>query len=425
MKKLTLGIFGGGTVGGGVLEILSQRSEYLKSQGFDFSVKTLCVKDVNKKRSFSGFENIKITDNIDEILNDSEIDIVLEMIGGVGIAKKIVFGAIENGKHVITANKALVEKFMPELEIILEENPQVIFGFEASVGGGIPIINTINTHCDFDKVKSITGILNGTTNFILSKMDQEKSSYQEVLKEAQDLGFAEADPSADVDGHDACAKISILSKLAWGKNISAENIWRTGITQIKDIDFAYAKLMNGTIKLIAHSEMDTENNKCFAFVAPTFVPWSNTISHVNGATNLVDISSEFLAKTTLIGEGAGSFPTANSIVADLINVAKQRAFKFKKDNYQNIDIARNFPGKFYLRFTVKDDLGIIRQISEIFEQNKILIDAIHQLPVENRDSLPFVITTEKSSLQEITKACEIISKLDFSIEKPLIVPIME
>lgn len=421
MKKITIGIFGGGTVGGGIVAILSQQKSELKKQGLSFEIKKICVKNLNKKRDFELPKSTKIVTDFSEILNDESIELVIECIGGITKAKDIVFEAIEKGKHVVTSNKALISKYLPELEKLLNNHPKVQFGYEASVGGGIPIIHTIQRDLLGDNIQKISGIMNGTTNFILSKMENEDANYADVLKEAQDLGFAEADPTADVEGFDARSKIAILTKLAFGVTVDEETIFTQGITRITDSDFAYAKQLNGTIKILTIAEK-TENDYSI-YVSPMIVPKTNALAKISGATNAISIQSEFLKETVLVGQGAGRFPTANAVVSDILSIAqeiKTPAFPKTESLEKNDNIKCNF----YIRFRIKDGLGIIRKIAEFCEKSKVSIDSILQLPIENPNNFPFVLTTNKTNLKAIEQICKLIEKEDFCLEKPLFMPIM-
>ncbi len=319
MKKITIGIFGAGTVGGGVIEIIEKQKSKFQKLGLDIYIKKCGVRNPEKYRDqFSS--SIEWVTNINDILNDPEIDIVVECIGGIDIAKDIVFGALNQGKPVVTANKALLAAHWDECQSLSTKN-EATLAFEAAVGGGLPIIRTMNTHLKSDNIQKISGILNGTTNFILSKMDTENVDYDEVLKEAQALGFAEADPTADVEGYDIRAKIAILANLAWDTSVDETTISTKGISKITLADFEKAHKNKATIKLLATAEKKGENIKCS--VSPVIVPYSEILGQINGATNIVSIQSEFLGETTIVGQGAGRFPTANSVVTDIIQISNK------------------------------------------------------------------------------------------------------
>lgn len=419
MKNIRVGLFGAGTVGGGVVEILKKKSLDFEKKGVSFELVKICVKNPDKSRDFSLPKHTTVVTDITDILEDDSIDLVLELVGGTGLAWDIVSGALDRGKHVVTANKALVESYLPEIRKRLNKNKSLFFGFEAAVAGGIPVISTLQSHTHVDEVQKISGILNGTTNFILSKMESESADYAEVLKEAQQLGYAEADPTADVEGHDARAKLAILSNLAWGIDLRPDDFFTQGISSIAPCDFDYAKYLKANIKLLAIAEK--KHGKISPYVSPVLVPYKNPVSQINGATNVVEITSEFLQKTTLVGEGAGRFPTANSVVADMLRSSSGQHFCFEKNN--SARICTETSGKFYVRILMRDGLGIVKTVGTTCEANGVSIDSILQLPIEG-DEFPFVITTNETHLSAVQKVVEQISQEDFCRETPIILPIL-
>ena len=414
---MNIGIIGTGTVGGGVIKILQN----LKNKSVNIT--KVCVRSLEKAKTLNLSSETEIVTDISDILEDENIDCVVELIGGVTTAWDIVKKSLENKKHVVTANKALIAKFMPEIEDILAQNPELFFGFEASVAGGIPIIHSLQKDFISDNIIKIAGILNGTTNFMLSKMMLDGASYNTVLKEAQDLGFAEADPTADVGGFDARAKLSILSRLAFGIKIAEEKIPTKGIEQISQDDFKYATLLQSSIKLLAVAQKNKDDS-ISAFVSPVVVPLKNPIGQVNGATNIVEIESEYLQHTHLVGQGAGRFPTANAVVSDILSIEeKEKQISFLPS--QNINFSKNYESSFFVRFKIQDGLGIIRRISEVCENNNISIDSILQLPITNPKDLTFVLTTDKTSYSQVKKMVETIEEMDFVLEKPFYIPLFK
>eukprot|EP00968_Pinguiococcus_pyrenoidosus_P015309 scaffold1403_cov241-Pinguiococcus_pyrenoidosus.AAC.6 len=251
----------------------------------------------------------QFTTNPEDILDDSSINCVVEVMGGVGLAKTVVFEALKRGKHVVTANKALVAAEMPALLELLAAKPEVAFGMEAAVCGGIPIINALQTDYLGDTVASVQGIMNGTTNFMLTKMESEGADYGAVLAEAQALGFAEADPTADVEGYDVQAKISILAKLAYGATIDVTKVPVSGISQLSSLDFDYASSLQSTIKLIGTAAQNPETGAVSVYVAPTVVPNTHSLASVRGSMNSVVIQSDNLMESSYKGHGAGRYPT--------------------------------------------------------------------------------------------------------------------
>lgn len=416
---MKIGIFGAGTVGGGVIEILEAQRALLTAQGLDIEITKCCVRDPKKYKGKLP-KSVTLVTDINDILNDDSIDTVLEIMGGVGVAKDVVFGALKKGKNVVTANKALIAKHLPKIEAILAKNPQIHFCFEAAVGGGIPIIHSLQNDFLVDNVTQISGIFNGTTNYMLSKMEAEGCSYADVLKEAQDLGFAEADPTADVGGFDARAKIAILIKLAFGLNLDEENIYTQGMERISDVDFTYAHAFDSTIKLIAFAQKD--HDEISAYVSPVLIKNDKALASINGVTNAVMINSEFQDETVLVGKGAGRFPTANSVVTDIVNIARginPKAFPFDS----KIVFEEGLSSQFYIRFQITEGIGIIRRISEACEKYGVSIHSISQLPIGSDDNLPFVLTTEKTTRSAVEHLVNEVEKADFCNERPFFMPI--
>ncbi|MBP3337991.1 MAG: homoserine dehydrogenase [Lachnospiraceae bacterium] len=313
---VNVAVLGYGTVGSGVYEVLTQNKEVISKRVGD----EVNVKYVLDLREFPGdpVESVLVHD-FDIILNDPEVDIVAEAMGGLNPAYKFAKATLEAGKNYCTSNKELVAKYGPEL-IALAEKMNKNFLFEASVGGGIPIIRPLNESLTGDNITEISGILNGTTNFILTKMDKEGSSFDDVLKEAQALGYAEKDPTADVEGYDACRKIAILSSLAYGSHVDFEDIYTEGITKITDVDFKYTKKMNKSIKLFGKSK--NVNGKIYAMVAPFMIDDEHPLFSVNGVKNGILCKGPVIDDIMFYGSGAGKLPTASAVVADVIEEAR-------------------------------------------------------------------------------------------------------
>lgn len=310
---IQIAILGYGTVGSGVVEVLNTNYESICQK----AGQEIQIKYVLDLRDFPGTPVEKlITKNIEEILNDDEVKIVVEVMGGTNPAYDFVKRALLKGKHVVTSNKALVASYGPELLDIAREK-SVNFLFEASVGGGIPIIRPLNKSLTADEIYEISGILNGTTNFILSRMSQFGQSFDEALKEAQELGYAEADPSADVDGHDSCRKIAILSSLSYGMHVNFEEIYTEGIRHIRRKDIEYAKSMGYQIKLMATSKRI--NNRAYAMVAPMMIPEIHPLSGVHNVYNAIFIKGNVIGEVMFYGSGAGKLPTASAVMADIVD----------------------------------------------------------------------------------------------------------
>ena len=314
---INIAVLGYGTVGSGVVDVIRTNHELINKRAGE----EICVKYVLDLREFPGdpVEEILVHD-FEQIINDPEVAIVVEVMGGTGAAYSFVKRALEAGKSVCTSNKALVAKYGPELMEIAGEK-KINFLFEASCGGGIPIIRTINESLTADAIDEVTGILNGTTNYMLDKMNKKGTGFDTVLKEAQQMGYAEADPTADVEGHDACRKIAILSSLAYGKFLDFEKVYTEGITKITPEDMEYAREMGRCIKLLGTSKRLGENS-FYAMVAPFLVGQDNPLYGVNGVFNSIFVHGNMLGDAMFYGSGAGKLPTASAVVADVVEAAK-------------------------------------------------------------------------------------------------------
>eukprot|EP01035_Chromulina_nebulosa_P018227 gene18227-23896_t len=400
---LKIGLFGAGVVGGGVVD-------------------KICVKSIDKPRDFTVPTDVKFVTNYNELIEDPSINVIVELIGGTTTAKDLVFAAITAGKHVVTANKALIAAFLPEIQQLLAENPSVSFNFEAAVCGGIPIIHSLQTDFLSDNIKKVMGIMNGTTNFMLSKMEDEGSDYKVVLKEAQALGYAEADPTADVEGHDVQAKIALLAKLGFGKTVPWESVPTKGISKISAVDFEYAKLLRSTIKLIGTAQLNDDGSLA-VFVSPNIVSLNNPLSSAKGPGNMVLVSSDNLNISSFAGPGAGRYATANSVLNDIIRLAQGKtANPFPLD--VNLHINNDYSAKFYVRITCRDGLGIIRSVGEIAEKCGVSIHAILQNPITNIDHVDFVVTTDSVKLHQIDLFANEISKQAYAKNLPVYMPIL-
>ncbi len=361
---INIGVLGYGTVGSGVVEILEKNGENIKKRT---GGKRINVKYVLDIRDFPG-EAIqeKIVHDYDVILNDPEVKIIVEVMGGVEPAYTYAKQALLNGKSVCTSNKELVAEHGPELLAISKEK-NVNFLFEASVGGGIPIIRPLNQSLTADEIEEITGILNGTTNYVLSKMTKEGSDFHSVLKEAQDLGYAERDPSADINGHDSCRKIAILSSLAYGMHVDFEDIYTEGISNISDVDIKYAEEIGGSIKLLATSEK--KGDKVLAMVAPMIIKPENPLFSVNDVFNAIFVRGNFIGDVMFYGSGAGKLPTASAVVADVVDAAKHigtnimTIWSSKKLDLCDVGQAKH---KFLVRVSTKDVEATREKVANLF-----------------------------------------------------------
>ena len=361
---INIAVLGYGTVGSGVVEILEKNADNIKRRTGRQAINVKYVLDI---RDFPG-EAIqeKIVHDYDIILNDPEIKIVVEVMGGVEPAYTYAKQALLNGKSVCSSNKELVAVHGPELLKIAKENT-LNFLFEASVGGGIPIIRPLNQSLTADEIEEITGILNGTTNYILTKMTKEGSAFETVLKEAQDLGYAERDPSADIEGHDACRKIAILSSLAYGMHVDFEDIYTEGITNISDVDIKYAKEIGGTIKLLATSEKI--GDQVLAMVAPMIINPDNPLYSVNDVFNAIFVRGKFIGDVMFYGSGAGKLPTASAVVSDVVDAAKHigtnimTIWSSKKLDLCDVKQSKH---KFLVRVSTDNEEETKKQVNNIF-----------------------------------------------------------
>ena len=422
---VTLGIFGGGTVGGGIVEILANKASYFQQlTGKSIEVKKICVRDASKPRDFEVPEGCSIVTSYDDILTDDSIDLAVEVMGGTTDAKDVVFGALKNGKSVVTANKALIAKDLPEIEALLsslEDDTQ--FRYEAAVCGGIPIIRSMQSDFVGDEIKKMSGIINGCTNFMLTAMDRDKKSYDEALSEASALGYAEADPTLDVGGFDARSKLKILMRLAYGIDVDEDEISCRGITELTKIDFEYAKTLGGTIKLLGVAEMSSAGHVS-AYVSPCYVTDADPLSSVNGATNAIEVGSNNLVSSIYIGQGAGRYPTANSCINDIVALAKGDKSPLPFNPSSDIKFANNYESVFFLRLNYRDQVGITRQVGEICEKHGVSIHSILQNAMANTQDNAFAIVTEKVEYAAILKVMADIEALNWCKGKPFYMPVL-
>lgn len=391
-KKIKIGLIGLGTVGSGVFKTL---------QNFkNVEVVKIAVRNKNKKRNIEGLDESIITDNAYEIVNDPEIDIVAELVGGVEPAFDLIKTAIKNGKHIVTANKELLAKHGEELFNFAETNNKVVL-YEAAIAGGIPLIMPIKTILAGNKISKIKAILNGTTNYILTKMDVQGASYADVLDEAQKLGYAEADPTGDVEGFDAAYKITTLATIAFGKRIKFENVYREGITKISPDDMHAANEMGYKIKLIASAEL-SEDGKADVRVHPMLVPISKSLAHIDYVTNAVSLTGHPVGDVTLSGPGAGEFPTASSVVGDILAIASEIGKTdyllpmMRCNHHENAEMIpiEETENKYYLSITAQNSLGVIGRIGKACEEHNISLASIVQKEVAGNHAAKITVITE-------------------------------
>lgn len=391
-KKIKIGLIGLGTVGSGVFKTL---------QNFkNVEVVKIAVHNKNKKRNIDGLDESIITDDAYEVVNNPEIQIVAELVGGINPAFDLIKAAIKNGKHIVTANKELLAKHGEELFNFAEENNKVVL-YEAAIAGGIPLIMPIKTILAGNKITKIKAILNGTTNYILTKMDVQGASYTDVLKEAQELGYAEADPTGDVEGFDAAYKITTLATIAFGKRIKIENVYREGITKISPDDMKAANEMGYKIKLIASAELN-EDSKADVRVHPMLVPKTKTLAHIDYVTNAVSLSGHPVGDVTLSGPGAGEFPTASSVVGDILAIASEidktdyLLPMMRCNHHENAVMTpiEDTKNKYYISITAHNRLGVIGRIGKACEDHNISLASIVQKEVAGDNAAKITVITE-------------------------------
>ena len=409
MKSVGIAILGFGTVGGGTYNILAERKERIKEEyGVDITIKAIYVRNP-KKAIKNGAPQELVTSNFDDIITNSSIDIVAECIGGIEPAKTFLIESLKAGKNIVTANKELFAKHWGELEKYAQETKAGMY-YEATCGGGIPVIRTLTQAMQANTLLQIKGIINGTTNYILTRMSNEGASYADVLADAQALGFAEADPTADVEGYDASYKLSILSSLAFNRFLPVELIYREGISNVQAEDIAIGKQLGYTIKLLAIAKLI--DGKIEARVHPVFLKNSHPLASVSGSFNGVFLVGDNVGDIMLYGRGAGSLPTGSAVVSDIVFCARQiehARYAEISDVITKQDIITDFTSDYYMRMTVLDIPGVLSQITSIFADNNISITSMRQDAGEGVVSI--VLVTHKSSENNIRKAIKEIESL--------------
>jgi len=429
MQPVNIGIIGLGNVGEGTLAILTENAAHIEAKlGFPLVVKAVCSRGVAKKELPPALSGAFKTANWREVVNRPDIDVVVELVGGTGAAREMIEAAIASGKSVVTANKelmALAGASLWDRAIAARIN----LAMEASVAGGIPIHAVLREGISGDRIQALYGILNGTCNFILTEIESRGASFEDVLAEAQRAGYAEADPSADVDGLDARSKLAILAALAFGEQIKPADIYTEGIRRVTPVDFEYAHQLHHTIRLICAARQTAEG--LILSVRPSLIPQSTILAGVRGAYNAVWVSGKYGADTFYYGRGAGPHPTGVAVVSDLMRVAREirsgspeRVSPFAHASlgeYKPVPITLS-KSAYYLRFRVEDRPGIIAQLATALAAEGISIDAVLQLPKADWRDLPFVITVEPATEQSIRAAIERMAALNFLIEPPLAMP---
>ena len=418
---IKIAIAGIGTVGNGVLDLLLKNKVVEK---YNISIVAIASRRKIKNNNLK-LKNTKFFNDAKSFLKFNDFDVLIELIGGEeGIAKDIVFNTLLSGKRVITANKALVSKHWIEIKKICNQNNSSI-KFEAAVAGGIPIIKIIQEFLSSNKISKIYGILNGTSNFILTDMLSKNLTFERILKKAQDLGYAESDPSFDIDGVDAAHKLSILASLAFNINCNLKNILIEGIRGIDLVDLKYSYELGYKIKLLAITYFKSNNLLCTVY--PCLVNQNDLIANVDGVYNGVIVESDFCNKSFLQGEGAGAFPTATSVISDLISISKKPNDDFNLNQkiikHKNLKLSERF-GSYYLRFSTIDKSGVISDITKEFKKNNISMKSMLQKDKNpNSKNATIVVTTHNCLEKDIRKALTKISALKFIVKKTVMIRI--
>ncbi len=415
MKPIKVGLLGLGTVGTGVVRIVEGHQEDLASQvGSPIEIGKVLVQNKSKARNIS-IDAEKLTEDAWDIIRDPEIDVIVEVMGGIGLTKEYILEALERGKHIVTANKDLMALHGPEILAKAQQNRCDVM-YEASVAGGIPIIRTLVEGFSSDRITKIMGIVNGTTNYILTKMSQEGAAYAEVLKEAQELGYAEADPTSDVEGLDAARKMTILSTIGFRANVALEDVAVQGISSVSKEDILYAKRLGYEVKLLGIAER--QDDLISISVQPTMVKQSHPIASVNGVFNAVYVYGEAVGETMFYGAGAGELPTATSIVSDLVAViknlklgvnGKQASLAYKE---KKLKTDEQISSKYFLLLQVADRAGVLARITQVLAELEVSLESVLQQPTPGSPDAEIIVITHDANRASIKQALETFKALD-------------
>ncbi|BAF61818.1 homoserine dehydrogenase [Candidatus Vesicomyidisocius calyptogenae] len=418
MLLVNIGILGLGTVGGGVVNVLNKnQKQIIRRSGNNINVTHAAVRDITQTR-ICPTKNIKLTQDPFQIVNNDDISVVLELMGGVGLAKNLIEQAIKNGKHVVTANKALIATYGNEL-LALAKDYNTHLLFEAAVAGGIPILKSLKDGLSANQIELVAGIINGTSNFILTEMHNKDRNFQDALKEAKALGYAEANPTFDVEGIDTAHKLAILASMAFGCELQFNQITTEGISNISSEDITYATKLGYTIKHIGIAKK--LNDKLQMHVRPTLVPTTHLLSNVNGVMNGILIKGNAVGETLYYGAGAGDEATASSVIADLIDIIRNTAnhdiFGWKSLINITKCNTNSIASIFYLRLLVTNKSGIVKDIKKTLANYDINIEAILQKKINQKNDLHIALITNLTNNSKINKAVTDIQKYDYIIDE--------
>ncbi|MFH2091228.1 MAG: homoserine dehydrogenase [Pseudomonadota bacterium] len=433
MEKINIGILGYGVVGAGVAKLLIEKKQLLESRiGAVLNLKSIADIDTTTDRGID-LKQTQLLADANQVIDDPQIDIIVETIGGETIARTFIEKALNHKKHVVTANKALLAAFGNDLVKLADKN-KVDLAFEASCGGCMPIIKSLRESYVANHILSMSAILNGTCNYILTRISQEGSEFEDALKDAQALGFAEAEPSLDIDGHDTAHKLAILNSLAHGMEINLKDIHVEGIRNITPIDIEFAREFGYTIKLLAIGKIHGDHVE--ARVHPTMIPDSNPLSHVDQAMNAIVINADATGQTMLYGRGAGMMPTASAVLSDIADIARNMIACTRarmpilgclNKNIKQIPILPmdKLTTRYYLRFNAKDHPGVLAMIAGVLGTNNISIKSVHQKGRSSKGLVPVVMITHLAKEASVQAALQEISKSQSVVGDPVVIRIEE
>jgi len=433
MKRVNAGLIGFGTVGTGVVKVIKDNAGLIRERlGLELVIKRIADIDILRERIVKVEDGV-LTTNAWDVINDPDIDVVIELVGGTGVAKEFILAALDKGKHVVTANKALLSQHGAEIFKRAAERGRDVC-FEASVGGGIPVIKALREGLAANRIESIYGIINGTANYILSKMTNDGGKFEDVLRKAQDKGYAEANPAYDIEGTDTAHKLAILIDLAFGTNIRLADIYTQGITNISALDIKFAKEFGYRIKLLAIAKY--ADGRCEARVHPTMIPASHPLAAVDGVYNAVVLHGNAVGSVFLQGYGAGMMPTASAVVADVMDICRDinkgitrrvPPLSCADDCVRDIVIKEmeSLEIPYYLRFSVLDKPGALSKISGVLGAHNISILSVIQKDRKIGGAVPLVIVTHHALERELRMAIEEIERLDIIRDKVVYIRIEE
>lgn len=433
LERINVGLIGFGTVGTGVVKVLKENAALIKDKlGCELHLKRIADKDITRDRGVKLDDGVLTTD-ARELINDPEIKIIIELVGGTGIAKEFIMEALDKGKHVVTANKALLSTHGKEIFAKATQKGLDI-GFEASVGGGIPVIKALREGLAANKIDSIYGIINGTANYILSKMTNEGGKFEDVLRRAQEKGYAEADPTYDVEGIDTAHKLAILINLAYGTYIRLEDIYTEGISSVSQLDIKFAKEFGYRIKLLAIAK--SVDGRLEARVHPTMIPAHHPLANIDGVYNAIHLHGNAVGPAMLYGLGAGMMPTASAVTADIMDICRNLRkgisnrilpLSYMEESIRDVRIkdVESLETAYYLRFLAIDKPGALSKISGVLGAHNISITSVIQRDRKIGGAVPLVVLTHNALERELRSAIAEIEKLDIILEKVVYIRIEE